>query len=105
MADRILPLQMDEKGAAAYQGVFEKVGCIFKLAKKTSHTISDDQGNIAYIVLDDGEALPCDMVIIGAGVRPAVEFLNPADVEIDRSSSHLVTAEWILGNGLKSTTG
>lgn len=84
MAERILPIQMDEKGAAEYQKRFEKAGCRFCLGRKGADTITNEGGEITHVVLDNGEKLECDMVIVAAGVRSAVAGFEDSGLVIDR---------------------
>lgn len=85
MADRILPLQLDDKSALAYQKLFEQHGCTFRLSKKASKTICNETGSITHIVLDDGEQLPCDMILVAAGVRPNLAFLEESGIKYERA--------------------
>ncbi len=84
MADRISPLQLDTTAAAAYQTLFEKAGCTFYLAEKASGSEMDGEGNITSISLASGVTLPCDFVVVAAGVRPSVEFLEGSGIEVER---------------------
>lgn len=72
MADRILPLQLDETGAKIYQDLFEEAGCRFVLGRRASETTMDEDKRIRSVRLDDGTEIPCDLVIVAAGVRPAI---------------------------------
>lgn len=84
MAERILPIQLDEKGAAEYQKRFEKAGCRFCLGRKGADTVTNEKGEITHVVLDNGEKLECDMVIVAAGVRSAVAGFEDRGLVIDR---------------------
>lgn len=84
MADRILPIQLDAKGADEYQRRFEAAGCQFRLGRAGSDTICNEKGEVTQIVLDDGEKLDCDLVIVAAGVRSAVAGLENSGLLIDR---------------------
>ena len=84
MAERILPIQLDEKGAAEYQKRFEKAGCRFCLGRKGADTLTNEKGEITHVVLDNGEKLECDMVIVAAGVRSAVAGFEDSGLAIDR---------------------
>lgn len=95
MVDRILPLNLDAEAAGVYQQKFAEEGCVFKLASKVCDTACDSNGNVSQILLEGGEALPCDLVIVAAGVRPAVEFLADSGIEYDRAlkvDDHLRTS-------------
>lgn len=85
MADRILPLQLDSNGAKAYQELFEHHGCQFRLSAKAADTRRNADGDITAVVLDSGEELECSFVIVAAGVRPEVRFLENCGVEAERS--------------------
>lgn len=85
MADRILPLQLDKKGAAAYQNLFEAHGCRFCLSAKATGTKRDENGAVTAVLLEGGEELACDFVIVAAGVRPEIRFLEGCGVETGRS--------------------
>ena len=84
MAERILPIQLDKKGAAEYQKRFEKAGCRFCLGRKGADTVTNEKGEITHVVLDNGEKLECDMVIVAAGVRSAVAGFEDSGLVIDR---------------------
>lgn len=51
-------------------------------------------GRMEGVTLDDGQPLPCQVVVIGKGVRPNADFLADTDVEIERGivvDAHLQT--------------
>lgn len=85
MADRILPLQLDASGASAYQTLFEAHGCRFRLSAKAADTRRDESGAVTAVILGDGEELECDFVVVAAGVRPEVRFLEGCGVETERA--------------------
>ncbi len=84
MAEQILPIQLDKTGAFEYQKRFEKAGASFYLGRKAADTLMNEKGNISCIVLDNGEEIPCDLVIVAAGVRSAVAGMEGEDIVIDR---------------------
>ncbi len=84
MADRILPIQLDEKAGAAYKEKFEKAGCTFILGKKASETVMDENRRITKVILDDGTELPCDLIIVAAGVRSAIGCVQSGEVKAER---------------------
>ena len=85
MADRILPLQLDAAAAAEYQKRFESHGCRFHLSDKAADTRRDANGRITAVVLGDGTELACDFVIVAAGVRPEIRFLQDCGVKTERA--------------------
>lgn len=84
MAEQILPIQLDKTGAFEYQKRFEKAGASFYLGRKAADTLMNDEGNVSCIVLDNGEEIPCDLVIVAAGVRSAVAGMDGEGIVIDR---------------------
>lgn len=84
MADRILPIQLNEKGGKAYKKLFEDHGCKFILSRKASDTHMNENGEIDYVTLDDGTKIDCELVIVAAGVRPALECIQGTNIEADR---------------------
>ncbi len=84
MADRILPVQLDAHGALGYQERFEKAGVRFVLGRKASQAVCEPDGKIHKVTLDNGEELSCDLVIVAAGVRPSVGYLDGSKIACDR---------------------
>ena len=84
MADQILHIQLDKTGALEYQKRFEAAGASFYLGRKAAETKMDENGRITEVILDNGESLPCDMVIVAAGVRSATAGLDGEGIVVDR---------------------
>ena len=70
----MLPLQLDEISSKNYEEAFSKNGVnqYYNLGIKAIN-INEDK-NIKSIILSDGRELPCDMLIVTAGVRANVDF-------------------------------
>lgn len=84
MADRLSPLQLDQRAAQAYRTLFEEQGCRFRFSAKAAGAKTDEKGNLTAVLLEGGEELPCDFVIVAAGVRSAVGFLENSGIALDR---------------------
>ncbi|MCI8948931.1 MAG: NAD(P)/FAD-dependent oxidoreductase [Lachnospiraceae bacterium] len=84
MANQILPVQLDANGAKAYQEKFEQAGVRFVLGRKASEAQCGEDGRIHKVTLDNGESIPCDMVIVAAGVRPALGCLKDSSIDCGR---------------------
>jgi NAD(P)H-nitrite reductase large subunit len=94
MAENALAINLDAHAALAYQRRFEEKGAVFHLGRKVVNTQSDGAGRITALELDSGTIIPCDMVIMAVGVRPAAGFLADSGVKIDRAvvvDDHLAT--------------
>ena len=84
MVDRILPVQLDKYAANAYQALFEKAGVRFVLGRKASEAVCEADGKIHKVTLDNGEEIPCDLLIVAAGVRSSIACLEGSGIECDR---------------------
>lgn len=84
MAERILPLQLDAAGAKTYQDLFEQAGCKFHLGRKAADTVMNESQEIEAVLLDDGTKLPCDIIIVATGVRPALGCVENTGIIQDR---------------------
>lgn len=69
---RLLPRQLDLRGAAKLQAIMEAMGFSFQLGI----SVHEIQGGttVERVVLDNCEVLPADLVLIAAGVRPNLEL-------------------------------
>ncbi|NLX03794.1 MAG: FAD-dependent oxidoreductase [Phycisphaerae bacterium] len=75
--------QLGEPIGRMYQQLHEEKGVTFRLGRQVARFEGDDRVRAA--VLDDGERLEADMVVVGIGVRPATEFLRGVDRNDDGS--------------------
>ena len=89
---RLLPRQLDVDGAKRLQGIMEEMGFSFRLDAKTQEITGGDQ--VDGVLLEGGEALSSEMVIISAGVRPNMELAENLGLDHDKGikvDEHLQT--------------
>ena len=89
---RLLPRQLDVPGAGRLQGMMEEMGFSFRLGATTQEIAGD--GPAENVLLEGGERLPAEMVVISAGVRPNLELAGALGVEHDKGiqvDEHLQT--------------
>jgi nitrite reductase (NADH) large subunit len=79
---RLLPRQLDEKGAGRLQSIMEGMGFKFKLGAKTEAT--DGDASAKAVRLAGGELIPAGMVIVSAGVRPDMALAKAMGIECDK---------------------
>lgn len=84
MMDRILGMQLDDYAAKKYEKLFQKKGVDFKLGVKAEKLIVDEQNNPKELILNTGEKIPCELVVVATGVRANVSFLEGSSVETDK---------------------
>jgi len=80
---RLLPRQLDDKGAKRLQKIMEKMGFNFRLSAITK-TITGSKGRAEGIVLEGGDTLHGQMVIVSAGVRPNLELAKSGGLDCDK---------------------
>jgi len=79
---RLLPRQMDITGGNILKTQLEAMGFLFYLGATTREIIPG--GNGLAVILDGGETLSADMVLISAGVRPEVRLAEIIGLAIDK---------------------
>jgi len=79
---RLLPRQLDVDGAGRLQKIMEGMGFSFRLGAKTQEITGDDKAQGA--LLEGGETLSGQMVVISAGVRPNLELAEPLGLKTDK---------------------
>lgn len=95
MAPQILPVQLGPHGAKAFQEKFEDAGCRFILGRRAEQASCEEDGRIHKVILDDGQQVPCDMIIVAAGVRASCSYLEGSGIVCDRGvkvDSHMRTS-------------
>jgi len=80
---RLLPRQLDAKGATRLQKLMEKMSFRFRLSAITK-TITGSNGRADGIVLEGGDTLPGQMIIVSAGVRPNLELAKSSGLDCDK---------------------
>ncbi|MDN5344857.1 MAG: hypothetical protein PWQ18_969 [Clostridia bacterium] len=80
--DHILPQMLDARAANILEDALQQAGVDLYLANSVRSIEGD--GRVERVCLKDGRILPCQMVIIGTGVKPALDFLEGTGVKIDR---------------------
>jgi NAD(P)H-nitrite reductase large subunit len=82
-ANRVLSPVLDEIAAGLIQKVIEQKG----VKVMPNHTIAEivgENGKVNGVLLDKGERIDCDTVIIAIGVRPRIELVKDTPIKINR---------------------
>ncbi len=69
---RLLPRQLDVPAADLLAGTMTKMGFSLYLGRKIKQIVGPDQ--VKGVMLESGETLPADMVVVSAGVRPNMKL-------------------------------
>jgi len=83
LAPRVLPSILDEKSAKSVKAHLEANGIKFHL-ENTVEEAKSKGGRIHCVILKNGEALPCDLLIIAVGVRPEISLAEKAGLDVNR---------------------
>lgn len=79
-APRLMPRQLDEKGAALLKRKIEALGVRVHLAKNSKAVLGD--GEVTGLEFTDGNTLDVEMIVVSAGIRPRDELARAAGLEV-----------------------
>ncbi len=77
---RLLPRQMDVVGAELLKRRMEEMGFSFSLGAKSKEILG--RKKVKGLALKNGSSIPCDMILISAGVRPNLKLAQGMGLEI-----------------------
>ncbi len=84
MKDRILNVLLDEEGSALEEKALKQAG----VEIITGHTVSKINsylpGEVTSVTLDNGQPIPCHMVIVAIGVQPRLELIGNTGIKTNR---------------------
>lgn len=69
-----------------FKHIHEQKGVVFKCNAKATQIEGDD--SVESVVLDNGDRIPADLVIVGVGVTPATNYLNDISRDPQDHSIH-----------------
>ncbi|MGU8235769.1 NAD(P)/FAD-dependent oxidoreductase [Clostridium perfringens] len=84
MGDRVLPIQLDKYASSKYEKRFEDAGLKLKLGVRAEKVLIDENKNPKALLINTGEEIPCELIIVATGVRSNVAFLKESSIETDR---------------------
>jgi len=80
-SDYPLAMQVDEIAGKMIRSELEKYGLTVKVGVSVQMFTGDN--HVQKALLDSGEEQDCDLVIVGKGVDPSLDFVAQDDIEID----------------------
>lgn len=80
----LLERQLDPTGGSMLQVALEERGLAFRLGAQTQALLGDDRGRVKAVQLSSGEAIPADLVVMAAGIRPNIELAEQAGLPCNR---------------------
>lgn len=80
----LMNAQLDDQGSGILRRLVEALGIEVHTGKRTTRMLTAD-GLPSAIEFDDGSRLPCDMVVMAAGIRPNVGLAMRAGLTVERA--------------------
>ncbi|ORW65187.1 nitrite reductase [Mycobacterium saskatchewanense] len=80
----LMNAQLDDQGAAILRRLVEALGIEVHTGKRTTRMLSEN-GLPSAVEFADGSRLPCDMVVMAAGIRPNVGLAARAGLTVERA--------------------
>jgi NAD(P)H-nitrite reductase large subunit len=84
MKERILNVILDEKTSYMEHKAIKDSGAEIITGHTVSKINSNTHGEVYGVTLDNGDVIPCGIVIIAIGVRPRLELVNGTDIKVNR---------------------
>lgn len=86
LSGRVLPSILDEKSAKLVRRHLEHHGLRFHLGQTVTRAKCSGK-TVQRVVLQNGKELPCDLLVVAVGVRPATALAEAAGLTVERGSS------------------
>ena len=83
LAGHLMEMQLDLSAGGMLKHSIEAMGIQVHLGKMTTEVTGD--GAVTGLVFKDGTSLPCDMVVVSAGIRPNSEIGVRAGLTVERA--------------------
>lgn len=84
MAGWLLSRQLDKQAAETYEKELDRRGVRQYYGVGIAEVVLDGAAQIREAVLTDGRRIPCDYIVVTAGVRSNVEFLKDSGIELSK---------------------
>ncbi len=84
MAERLIPRAVAPVVSEFYRAAHERRGTAVRLSTGLVEVTGDGAGRVTGVLLDGGERLPADLVLVGVGITPRTELAEQLGLECDR---------------------
>jgi nitrite reductase (NADH) large subunit len=82
-AGHLMNAQLDPQGGAILKRSVEKLGIVIELAAATKAVLGKEK--VTGVRFADGRTIPCDMVVVAAGIRPNTEMAQLSGLPVERA--------------------
>lgn len=79
----LLNRQLDERAAKTYEDALKKAGVVQYYGVGIKEICVNEKNRIRELLLTDQRTLPCDYLVVTAGVRPNIDFLTGTSLAVD----------------------
>ena len=83
LADRVLSPVLDEQASEIVRSAIAEKGVEFRFGRTLAEVVGEGSRTDG-VMLDNGERIDCDLLIVGIGVRPRVELAQDSPVDVGR---------------------
>jgi len=90
MAPRLMPVQLDDGGAAALRTRIETLGVHVHVGASSQAIVEGPDGAVGSLLLADGTELVADVVVISAGIRPRDDVARACGIGLHERGGILV---------------
>ncbi|OGP75749.1 MAG: hypothetical protein A2V86_11375 [Deltaproteobacteria bacterium RBG_16_49_23] len=80
-SSHVLSQMLDQESAEMIQGTMRQHGVDIRTGRDAVEIVGKE--SVEGIILDDGERINCQLVVIGKGVQPNVDFLSSTQIKVN----------------------
>jgi nitrite reductase (NADH) large subunit len=80
----LMERQLDAVAGKLLQGSLEQRGIQFMIGAQTAELLGNEHGRVRAVKFKDGAAIPADLVVMAAGIRPNTELAESAGLYCNR---------------------
>ncbi|MEK6657223.1 MAG: FAD-dependent oxidoreductase, partial [Nitrospirota bacterium] len=84
LSQRVLGLALDEDAGELIHAELNKKGVKIRTGRTVKEILGNDKNEVRAVILDNGEELFCELVVMAIGVRPNTEIVKDTDIKINR---------------------
>jgi nitrite reductase (NADH) large subunit len=84
VSPHLMSVQLDPAGGAVLGKMIQDLGVSVKIECKTTEIVSTPDGAVRGVRFVDGSELPCDMVVVSAGIRANLEIAKDCAMAVER---------------------
>jgi nitrite reductase (NADH) large subunit len=91
----LMERQLDEAAGYLLRSELERRGQVMLTGSNTKEIVGEG-GKVVAVRLEDGSEIPCDIVVMAVGIRPATGLAREAGLEVERGivvDDHMVTSD------------